>query len=67
MTVTKQHFEMAARILSKANKDLREDCVPDGWYSLIVRDIARDFADVFAEENPRFNRDRFMVACGIEE
>ena len=38
---------------SKAEKDL-------------VRDVAKGMADIFSEDNPRFNVDRFYKACGIE-
>jgi hypothetical protein len=28
----------------------------------VVEEIAKDFADYFEEDNPRFNRERFMQA-----
>lgn len=31
-----------------------------------VKDAARTFANVCSEANPRFDRDRFLAACGIE-
>jgi len=40
--------------------------VPDGtavWHTLF--DLARDMADYFQQDNPRFQRDRFMSACGF--
>jgi hypothetical protein len=30
-----------------------------------VADLARSLADVYAQENPRFDRDRFYVACTL--
>jgi hypothetical protein len=30
-------------------------------------DIADEFAGVFADDNPKFDRDRFMKACGLPE
>lgn len=35
-------------------------------YDLTYRNITRRFADYFAEDNPRFNRDKFFKACDIE-
>lgn len=32
----------------------------------IGADIARDLANVFALENPRFDRARFLTACGVK-
>ena len=29
--------------------------------------VATEFADMFQWDNPRFNRDRFLRACGLEE
>jgi hypothetical protein len=28
--------------------------------------VARDFADDLGLDNPRFDRDRFLVACGVK-
>lgn len=30
-----------------------------------VENIALDLADMFEKENPRFDRDRFLIACGV--
>ena len=34
---------------------------------LLWRQIVHGVADVFAEDNPRFNRAKFYEACGMEE
>lgn len=31
-----------------------------------VEAIVRDVADIFQDDNPRFDRDRFLQACGIK-
>lgn len=31
-----------------------------------LRGAARGIADVFAADNPRFDRDRFLAACGMD-
>ena len=42
----KQHYEDVARILSKDARTVE----------IVTEDIARDFADLFAEDNPPFCR-----------
>lgn len=47
---TKKHFEAVAHILKEADAE----------------DLAAHFADIFEQDNPRFNRKRFMAACGFD-
>lgn len=51
--MTKKHFEATALIVSRISNPTTRATV------------AADFADLFASENPRFNRDLFMAACGL--
>ena len=57
--MTRKHFEALAAIINQNRFDgsRKEAC-----YS-----IADDMADFFAEENPRFNREQFLTACGFGE
>jgi len=32
----------------------------------IAADIARNLANALQADNPRFDRDRFLVACGVK-
>jgi hypothetical protein len=43
------------------------DTIATGWHSSgeAKRDIAVTLANVFEIDNPRFDRDRFLVACGV--
>ena len=52
--MTRKHFKAVADALRAS------DAHPDS-----VRDIALALADVFAGENPRFDSDRFLTACGV--
>lgn len=36
-----------------------------GMHSLEKLALAREFSEWFAEVDPRFDRKRFMVACGL--
>lgn len=55
--MTKKHFEALAAIVN--------DNRFDGSRKEACESIARDMADLFAEENPRFDRERFLTACGF--
>jgi len=39
-----------------------------GWHASAEskRDIAVNLANVFEYDNPRFDRDRFLTACGVK-
>ena len=39
---------------------------PDSYY-YGVRDVAEKLADYFTTQNPRFDHDQFMKACGLTE
>jgi hypothetical protein len=45
--------------LSPESVRLLETC------TLVVDNVARDLADLFAQDNPRFERDRFMISAGV--
>lgn len=34
-------------------------------YGVAVFNMAHNMADAFAEDNPRFDRNRFLKACGV--
>lgn len=54
--MTKKHFEAAARQV----RDMLDAGRP-GYECAI---IAESFADLFQSFNPRFDRERFIAACG---
>jgi hypothetical protein len=71
--MTKKHFEAIARII-KANMDHAKtwDDAAAGFdegygvgFGMGAQTVADDLADYFAKENPRFDRDRFLKACGV--
>ena len=57
--MTKKHFEAIAKAIKEEQTAVavRED---------VRRAIANKLADVFKQDNPRFDRDRFMKAAGFE-
>ena len=53
--ITRKHFEKTASLIkgfTAINEDQRYH-------------MALEFSNMFAEENPRFNRETFIKACGI--
>lgn len=57
--MTKRHLEAIAEIISQNRFE--------GSRKEACRSIAEDMADMFAEENPRFDREMFLTACGFVE
>lgn len=55
--MTKKHFEAIAAILSEVHEDYRFDGAVDA--------VANRLSDYFKSENSRFDRDRFLAACGV--
>jgi hypothetical protein len=63
--MTKRHFEAIARIFAlRAGFDMSTIDYDNGYNTAVAR-LANDMADYFETENPRFDRDRFMEACGL--
>lgn len=53
--MTRKHFEMAAKnIAAMKNETISER-----------KKLAENWIKVFAAPNPRFDRSRFMTACGL--
>jgi hypothetical protein len=57
MTMQRRHFEMIAETLRRHTPQ----------YPAAVAALARDFADTLARTNQRFDRARFLAACGVTE
>lgn len=53
--MTKRHFEAIAEVIQNE---------PDCGDEYTARHIAEALATLFAEMNPRFDRARFLRACG---
>ena len=63
--MSKKHFEaIAAEIKELYQRATRHES-PDEKTG--VCNVARSLARVFSEFNPRFDRHRFLSACGLQE
>lgn len=58
MSMTRKHFVMMAGIIRMGRK---------GENDTVADNLARSTADMFAKENPRFDREKFLKACGVTE
>lgn len=54
--MTKKHYIMIAGIMSEFSRTGEP----------IVKSLAHAFADQLAGDNPRFDRSRFLLACGYD-
>jgi hypothetical protein len=59
---TRKHFDVIAEVISK---ELLWFQNPNG--NKAIRTVARSLADKFADDNPRFDREKFYAACGLTE
>lgn len=57
--MTKKHFEAIARVLNAEQSD------KTGEARDALRDVAIRLAAQFNMDNPRFDRDKFLTACGF--
>ena len=63
--MTKKHYEAIASILERMHPD--EDSLSYQYELSRFTELAERLADYFATDNPRFDRVRFLTACGIEQ
>lgn len=66
--MTRKHFEALAKLIANAERKLmRGDLIHDAAVTQTLDIIATDLADFCAAQNPRFDRARFLSACGLAE
>lgn len=57
--MSKKDYVAIAEVM---NMNIREACTPEAQF--VLERTSQNLATVFAE-NPRFDRDRFLAACGV--
>lgn len=65
--LTKKHFKAVAEIIKTEYDFILENDYRDVDSKDTVTNIIYKLADYFAMQNLRFDRERFMEACGLEE
>lgn len=63
MRMTRKDFELIAGVFADATRRMRPE--PDGDLAFMHRVLAEDLADTLRRTNERFDRDRFLAACGV--
>lgn len=63
---TKRHYEQIAETIRQTKSGRTGDALVVNAVNGVREVIARDLADLFAEDNPRFNRDLFLKACEVK-
>lgn len=61
--MTKRDYEAFARLLKYAREEVLFGGVSGGYQTLAY--VREGLADILAADNPRFNRARFVEACGV--
>jgi len=54
--MTRKHYRNVAEIIK---------AFPHGSTEASQAKLAQEFAEMFGEDNPRFDRERFYIACGL--
>lgn len=57
--LSRQHYKAIAEIIKGNDTGERVST------RLVCLDIAEELANYFAQDNPRFDRQKFLAACGI--
>jgi hypothetical protein len=62
--LSRQHYQNIAAAI-KGSRDTCGDTGMAGDALSVVDDLAHAIANYFQSDNPRFDRDRFFTACGL--
>lgn len=65
--MTKKDYAAIAAIFARIDCNPENDSdLYDAGHTTAMRCMALELCTVFKRDNPRFDRDRFLKACGIE-
>jgi len=71
MAMTRKHYQAFADMINGAREDIQCDLPVlddfNGGKHYTLGWLASQIAYMFEDDNPRFDRAKFMAACGIEE
>lgn len=65
MAMTKKHYQATADVLRSVYQDYGVAESPDPLFHLAMKSLAGRMAVLFQVDNPRFDREKFMEACGF--
>lgn len=70
MAMSRMTYNAVAAMIAgerKRTEDKRFGSIPRFFVLETTRNLAVSMANLFSQDNPRFDRARFMEACGIED
>jgi hypothetical protein len=62
--MTKRDFELIAGTITRLRTTVRTNY--NSVRSILIDELAEEFANSLTSTNPRFNRQRFLDACGLD-
>ena len=63
--MTKKDYEMIADAIAETVDGYADLDTAGTMVRMAIRDTALSIANVLESDNPRFDRNRFLVACGV--
>ena len=57
---TRRHYQAIAEVIA----DTKISHFNEGLFA--IQEVTEDFCDMFSRDNPNFNREKFLKACGME-
>lgn len=63
--LSKKHYEAIAVIIEKYKSGVSGPVVSADVFQIFADNLCQDLADYFKQDNPRFDRERFLKACGV--
>ena len=66
--LTKKDFKVIAEIVEDNTTEIDGDCLVYNHYQVIARNaLVEELADYFATQNSRFDRQKYLNACGLQD
>lgn len=65
MAMTRKHYQNTANTLKSVYQDYSVADSPDPLFHLAMKSLAGRMAALFEVDNSRFDREKFMDACGF--
>jgi hypothetical protein len=62
--MTRKDYKLIAEVLNRATKNWEE--FQEENPSVVIAGISAMLATQLAQENPRFDRSKFLTACGVK-
>jgi hypothetical protein len=59
--MTRKDYQLIAEVIANLNADFNTD----GEDTVSLSLVAKELAEALETDNPRFDRNRFLVACGV--